>query len=98
MSSELDTLVLESLAEGEKDAFQIRYWIAIHRTTDLPNQAALGRSLDKLEAAGLIEAYRQHLVPKTVSDGPMWVYRLTADGALEQWAGEVSIPKEMSPA
>lgn len=98
MSSELDTLVLESLAEGEKDAFQIRYWIAIHRSTDLPNEAALGRSLDKLEAAGLIEAYRQHLVPKTVSDGPLWVYRLTADGALAQWEAASSVPNEMSPA
>lgn len=98
MSKKLDGYVLESLAEGEKHAMQIRGWIAIRKHIRLPEKALLNSSIDKLEAAGLIEAYRQHLVPKTVSDGPLWVYRLTADGALKQWTAASSIPKEMSPA
>lgn len=98
MSGELEALVLESLAEEEKDAVQIRYWIEIRRHITAPDMETLEESLDGLEAAGLIEAYRQHMVPKVISDSPLWVYRLTADGALKQWTTASSVPEEMSPA
>lgn len=100
MSSELDTLVLESLAEGEKSYGEIYFWIkAIEGSEEILGPYILGEALEALQKAGLIERYTKRLVPEFSGLArPEWIYRLTADGALEQWTGEFSTPKETSPA
>lgn len=97
MSRALDTLVLESLEESEKSSGEIYHWIKARPSgTHLLVPDALPNALKAMEAAGLIERHTK----RKVSTSPIaqWIYRLTADGALAQWAGEVSIPKEYSPA
>ena len=100
MSSELDTLVLESLAEGEKSYGEIYFWIkGKGASEEILGPHILSAALEALQRAGLIERYTNRLAPKFSDTARTeWIYRLTADGALAQWAGEVSVPKEMSPA
>lgn len=98
MSSELGTLVLQLLAESGKSAPEIGYWIGSHTGEGLYRADLLRAAIDGLEAAGLIELYTKRMVQLKKGSKALWIYRLTADGALTQWAGEVSVPKEMSPA
>ena len=99
MSSELDTLVLESLAEGEKSYGEIYFWIkAKGASKELLDPLILSRALEALRNAGLIERYTIRKPSQSSKARIEWIYRLSADGALMQWAGEVSTPKEKSPA
>ena len=99
MSDELEALILRSLSESEKSAPEIWHWIHYRLGDESPNGGTLRDALDGLESAGLIERYNMRMVPEFPKiEWPLWIYRLTEDGALKQWAGEVSIPKEYSPA
>ena len=99
MSSELDTLVLESLAEGEKSYGEIYFWIkAKGASKEILGPYILSRALEALQHAGLIERYTIRKTSQSSEARVEWIYRLSADGALEQRAGEVSIPQERSPA
>lgn len=99
MSSELETLILQSLAEGEKSYGEIYFWIKdIESSEEILGPYLLSRALDRLQTAGLIERYTIRKTSQSSEARIEWMYRLTADGALMQWAGEVSTPKETSPA
>lgn len=90
MSGELEELVLQSLEGSEKSAPEIWHWIHRQFGNDSPNTSTLRDALDGLEAAELNERHTMRMVPEFPKiSWPLWIYRLTADGALKQWPGSL---------